>query len=67
MGVYLLENGADPREGSWAGCGALYAVLQFSQPLEIIVKMVEKGGTVNSLVFSKAITKQRLDALGFFF
>ena len=30
--------------GCFAGCGALYAALESSQPLEIIVKMVQKGG-----------------------
>lgn len=64
---YLLDNGANPREGCFAGCGALYAALDSSQPLEIIVKMVKKGGKVNCLVFSKAMKKKRLDALEFFF
>lgn len=32
---YLLDNRADPREGSWNGCGALYSALEFSRPLDI--------------------------------
>lgn len=64
---YLLDNGADPQEGSWRDCGALHAALEFSRPLEIIDKMVEKGGTVDSLIFSQAVMARRVDALELFF
>lgn len=64
---YLLDNGADPREGSWRGCGALHVALEFSQPLEIIDKIVKKGETVDSLIFSEAIMNRRIDALELFF
>lgn len=60
---YLLDYGADPRKGSWRGCGAIHVVLEFSQPLEIIDKMVEKGGMVNLLILSEAIRKRRLEVL----
>lgn len=51
---YLLENGADPKEGSWNGCGALYSALGFSWPLEIMDKMIHKGAVVGILVFDEA-------------
>lgn len=64
---YLLDNGADPQIGCFAGCGALYVALESSQPLEIIVKMVQKGGWVDRLVLFMAMKKKRLDSLEFFF
>lgn len=60
---YLLDNESGPREGSWRGCGALHVMLEFSQPLEIIDKMVEKGGTVKLLIISEAIMTRRVDVL----
>lgn len=63
----LLDNGAEPREGSWRGCGALYAALEFSWPLEIIDKMVQKGGEVNLLIFLEAVIMRWVDALLLFF
>ena len=63
---YLLDHGADPIEGCFAGCGALYPALESSLPLEIIVKMVQKGGVVNRPVLTMAMKKKRLDALEFF-
>ena len=42
---YLLDNGADSQIGCFAECGALYAALESSQLLEIIVKiMIQKRG-----------------------
>ncbi|BCS21587.1 uncharacterized protein APUU_22019A [Aspergillus puulaauensis] len=64
---YLLDNGADPNEGGFGGCGSIPAAIEFSRPLEIIDKMVEKGGVVNLLVFSSAVRARRIDALHLFF
>lgn len=64
---YLLDNGADPSEGSWSGCSSIPVAIDFSRPLEIIDKMIEKGGVVNLLVFSSALRRRRMDALQLFF
>lgn len=58
---YLLDNGADPKEGSWNGYGALYSALGTMN------KMIHKGAVVGILVFDEAIRKQRLDSLQLFF
>lgn len=63
---YLLDNGADPREGCWA-CGALYAALAFSQSLEIIFKVIKEGGKVDRLASLCAMRMKCLDALELFF
>lgn len=65
--LFLLDYGADPQLGCWAGCGALYAALTFSRPLEVIVKMVEKGGEAGRLVLSSAMRNRRFDALELLF
>lgn len=64
---YLLDNGADPSEGSWGGCGSIPAAIDFARPLEVIEKMIEKGGVVNLLAFSSAVRNRRIDALQLFF
>ena len=65
---YLLDNGADPRRGSWRDeVGALDPALAFSWPLEILNKMIDKGATVNRIVFVEAVRQQRADALKLFF
>lgn len=65
---YLLDNGADPRRGSWRDeVGALDPALAFSRPLEILDKMIGKGATVNRIVFVEAVRHQRIDALELFF
>jgi hypothetical protein len=64
---YLLDNGADPNIGSFVGGGALLVALRFSRPLEIIKKIVRRGGFIGGLVISEAMHRNRLDALEFFF
>lgn len=63
---YLLDNGADPREGCWA-CGALYAALAFSHSLEIIFRIIKEEGKVDRLASLCAIGMKCLDTLEFSF
>lgn len=64
---YLLDNGADPREGGLGASGALLPALESKQPLEIIEKMLRCGASVNILVFRTAARMKRVDALRSFF
>ena len=62
---YLLDNGADPNEGGFPGAGPLFYAVKFEQPLEIIVKMVDRGASVTNVVLKEAIRKQRTAILEF--
>ena len=62
---YLLDNGADPNEGGFPGAGPLFYAVKFEQPLEIIVKMVDRGATVTNAVVNEVIQKQRTATLEF--
>lgn len=64
---YLMGNGADPQKGSWRDCGALCTALEFSRPLEILDKMIDKGAAVDDFVFSEAVRSRRIGAVELFF
>lgn len=64
---FLLDHGADPREGGLGASGALLPALESAQPLEIIEKILRCGASVNILVFSTAVRMERVDALRSFF
>jgi len=54
---YLLDNGADPNEGGFPGAGPLFYAVQFSQPLEVVKKMVDCGAMITKAVLSEAQRK----------
>lgn len=64
---FLLDHGADPREGGLGASGALLPALESAQPLEIIEKILRCGASVNILVFWTAVRMERVDALRSFF
>ena len=64
---FLLDHGADPEEGGFPGMGPLYYAVLFSQPIELIAKMIEQGAVVRSAVMREAIRKERPELLSFFF
>ncbi|KAI6092236.1 hypothetical protein F4821DRAFT_225184 [Hypoxylon rubiginosum] len=57
----LLDNGADVNDGWGSGGGALYAAILGSQPLDVIGKIVDKGGVVSTRITSLAIGQGRVD------
>lgn len=62
----LLDNGADVDDG-WPRHGALYSAIYYKQPLEIIQKIVSKGGDINSGNLIQAIQHGRLDVTKWLF
>lgn len=62
---YLLDSGADPNEGGFPGAGPLLYAVKFEQPLEIVVKMVDRGALVTNAVLNEVIQKQRTATLEF--
>jgi len=63
---YLLDHGADPNNGGLGGVGPLYWAVQYSQPLEVVKKMVEAGAEVKSIIVAAAVEKQDLELVKFF-
>jgi hypothetical protein len=58
----LVDSGGDVNEGWGPTGGALYAAFNGQQPLEVIAKIVDKGGFSPRHVF-RAIQQRRADAL----
>ncbi|OIW26696.1 hypothetical protein CONLIGDRAFT_646846 [Coniochaeta ligniaria NRRL 30616] len=59
----LLDNGADVNDGWGPGGGALFAALLGDQPLEIIAKIVDKGGRISTGCIFSAIQRGRADVV----
>ena len=62
---FLLDNGANPNEGGFPGAGPLFYAVRFEQPLDIIMKMVDRGALITNAVLTEAIRKQRTTILRF--
>lgn len=62
---YLLDNGADPNEGGFPGGGPLFYGVRFDQPLEVVVKMIDRGAVVTKAVLKEANRKQGTAVSGF--
>ena len=61
--AYLLDKGADANEGGFPGRGPLFYAVTFEQPLDVIVKMLDRGAIVTNAVVNSAIEKQRYDLI----
>lgn len=59
----LLDNGADVNDGWGPGGGALFAALMGGQPLEVIAKIVDRGGRISTGYVLAAIQRGRSDAV----
>jgi hypothetical protein len=59
----LLDNGADVNDGWGPGGGALFAAVLGGQPLEIIAKIVDKGGRISTGCILSAIRRGRADVV----
>lgn len=57
--TYLLGNGADANEGGFPRRGPLFYAVVFEQPLDVMVKMLERGAIVTNAVVNAAIGKQK--------
>ncbi|KAL1970838.1 hypothetical protein VTN77DRAFT_2672 [Rasamsonia byssochlamydoides] len=66
LAYYLLDNGADPNPNETMLGSALASAIWTSQPLELIVKIAERGGWITHLTFNQAIFAKRLDILRLF-
>ncbi|KAK3935132.1 hypothetical protein QBC46DRAFT_346921 [Diplogelasinospora grovesii] len=57
------DNGRDVNDGFGPGAGALYAAIIGGQPLEIIAKIVDKGGYIGLRTLHAAMREGRADVL----
>lgn len=61
----LLRLGADPSECDLSGTGPLYYAVTYSQPFDVIVKLVEHGAVATDRVIQAAMPHRDLECLKF--